>query len=115
MDCDVDRMIRRNAWGKHSECSCGTRNSKPSIEAKVACLNGALQHFYGAGDDPTKFATTVVRSLLRASLASSHNPSRTLDMALKMFGVAASHLTPAVNVAFNQEGFHALLAHLPAA
>ncbi len=32
---------------------------------KMTCLNVALQHFYGAGDDPTKFTTFIVRSLLR--------------------------------------------------
>ena len=53
--------------------------------------------------------------LLRASLASAHAPSRTLDLALNMLGAAASRLTPPGNVAFNQEGFHALLAHLAAA
>ena len=36
-----------------------------AYSTKLTCLNVALQHFYGAGDDPTKFTTTVVQSLLR--------------------------------------------------
>ncbi|MCX7847497.1 MAG: NAD-dependent epimerase/dehydratase family protein [bacterium] len=30
------------------------------------CVNVALEHFYGPGDDPTKFVTFVIQALLRA-------------------------------------------------
>jgi nucleoside-diphosphate-sugar epimerase len=29
------------------------------------CINVALEHFYGAGDDPTKFVTFIVQNLLK--------------------------------------------------
>lgn len=30
----------------------------------IACVNVVLEHFYGSGDDPTKFVTHIVRNLL---------------------------------------------------
>jgi nucleoside-diphosphate-sugar epimerase len=33
---------------------------------KIVGINLALQHFYGPGDDPTKFTTSIVRSLLES-------------------------------------------------
>lgn len=32
---------------------------------RVTCVNAALEHFYGPWDDPSKFATWVIQSLLR--------------------------------------------------
>lgn len=31
---------------------------------RIACINISLEHFYGPGDDPSKFSTMIVRSLL---------------------------------------------------
>lgn len=31
---------------------------------RIVAINVALQHFYGLGDDPTKFATNIIRSLM---------------------------------------------------
>jgi nucleoside-diphosphate-sugar epimerase len=33
---------------------------------RLVCANVALEHFYGPGDDPSKFVTHLVQSLLRA-------------------------------------------------
>jgi nucleoside-diphosphate-sugar epimerase len=35
----------------------------------IGCFNVALEHFYGPGDDPTKFVTYLVHSLLRGESA----------------------------------------------
>jgi nucleoside-diphosphate-sugar epimerase len=32
---------------------------------EYTCINVALEHFYGSGDDPTKFVTYIVRNLLK--------------------------------------------------
>lgn len=33
--------------------------------ANLACINLALEHFYGAGDDPTKFTSYIINALLQ--------------------------------------------------
>jgi len=36
-----------------------------SYSSQISCFNLALEHFYGPGDDPTKFVTHLIHSLLR--------------------------------------------------
>jgi nucleoside-diphosphate-sugar epimerase len=36
------------------------------LSSRLACVNVALEHFYGPGDDPSKFVTGVIRDLVRA-------------------------------------------------
>ncbi len=37
----------------------------PYFSSRLLCANVALEHFFGPGDDPSKFVTKIIRDLLR--------------------------------------------------
>jgi len=58
-DTILDRRVSRYALAKSQ-----FREWLETYRDSMACVNVALEHFYGAGDDPGKFISFIVRSLL---------------------------------------------------
>ncbi len=61
---NTDTMLDKNV----SAYSMSKKQFRDWLQAYAdtgVCINVALEHFFGPGDDPTKFTTSVVRALLR--------------------------------------------------
>jgi CDP-paratose synthetase len=44
------------------------------LSARLACVNVALEHFYGPGDNPSKFLSSIIRDLVRGVPAIALTP-----------------------------------------
>jgi nucleoside-diphosphate-sugar epimerase len=58
-DTILDKQVSQYALTKSQ-----FREWLQSYQSSLVCVNVALEHFYGAGDDPGKFVSYVVRQLL---------------------------------------------------
>lgn len=61
---NTDTMLDKGVSG-YSLSKRQFREWLESLSHRVAAVNVSLEHFYGSGDDDSKFASFVVRSLLR--------------------------------------------------
>lgn len=61
-DTILDKQVSRYALTKNQ-----FREWLETFQASLVCINIALEHFYGAGDDPTKFVSFIVHRLLQGA------------------------------------------------
>jgi nucleoside-diphosphate-sugar epimerase len=58
-DTILDKQVSHYALAKGQ-----FREWLETFQSSFVCINVALEHFYGAGDDPTKFVSFIVRQML---------------------------------------------------
>lgn len=61
-DTILDKQVNHYALAKNQ-----FREWLETFQTSLVCINVALEHFYGAGDDPTKFVSFIVRQLLKGA------------------------------------------------
>lgn len=73
---------------------------------RLTCINVALEHFYGPGDDPSKFVTQVLRALLRGEPVIEFTPGEQRRDFVYIDDVVQAFVTVLDRLAGRPNGLH---------